>query len=83
MNRENEALTSHDLTLLRQVAVHAGNSTLVEMTDRACSTRDKEEVEAVLRLYHQEFPDDALDKGIWCNTRVRRWLSGAETTNPQ
>jgi hypothetical protein len=81
VNQANKALTSHDLTFLRQVAVNAGNRVLVEMTNLALSTDDEEEAEAILRLYHQEFPDDALVNGIWLNTRVKRWLSGTEGTN--
>jgi hypothetical protein len=84
MNQANKNLTSHDLTFLRQIAVAAGNTTLVEITNLALSTGDEAEAESLLRLYHQEFPDDALVSGIWCNTRVRRWLSGAaEGSNRQ
>jgi hypothetical protein len=78
MNQANERLTIRDLARLRQVAVNAGNTTLVELTDRVCSTGDEEEIESLLRLYHEEFPDDDLVNGIWCNTRVRRWLSGEQ-----
>ena len=49
-----------DLTVLRQVAVNAGNTTLVEMTDHACSMRDEFELKAVKQLYVQEYPDDEL-----------------------
>jgi hypothetical protein len=72
MNRENEDLTAHNLAVLRLVADNAGNTTLAEITDRAISTQDEDEVEALFRLYHQEFPDDALVTTIWGNTRVRR-----------
>jgi hypothetical protein len=75
--------TSHDLRFLRQVAVNAHNTALVELTDRVFARPNDEEVESLLRLYHQEFPDDALVNGIWCNTRVRRWLSGTEGTTRQ
>ena len=81
MNQANKDLTSHDLRFLRQVAVDAGNRVLFEMTNLALSTGDEEEDEAILLLFHQEFPNDALVNGIWRNTRVRRWLSGAEGTN--
>jgi hypothetical protein len=56
MNQANKDLTSRDLTFLRQIAANACNSDLVEMTNLALSTGDEEEVEAILRLFHQEFP---------------------------
>lgn len=83
MNQANKNLTSRDLIFLRRVAVKADNNALVELTDRVCAAKDEEEIESLLPLYRQEFPDDALVSGIWCNARVRRWLGGTKPNTRQ
>ena len=47
------------LNAWRKVAVNASNTTLVEMTDHSCSTRDEVQLKTVAELYFEEFGVDA------------------------